>query len=573
MAERNLLILERSTSGLETTKSQDGSVILEGVFTQFGVRNKNNRIYEEQEVMPHIKELQEKVKTKKLLGELDHPKDFDISLSNVSHVIEDLSYDAANKQVRGRIRLLNTAKGKEAKALIEDGIPLHISSRAAGTVGDDGRVKIKKWFTYDLVADPGFENAELSRVNESFGFDNDENLFIYEINKPINKIQETKETNMDHTYVTAEDFNKYTEYLKTEIKSLKEARESAGSGKTEQLVKYAESIAEKVNGITEYVNYLAESFDKGITYSNYLAENMNSIKNYAGYIAEQLDGSIRYSEHVAEKADQGIQFSNYLAEKTEQSIKFANYLGESLNKSIGYSEYVGEKTEHAIMYAEYLKEGLEKGLAYSDYIAEQVNGEYAKLVTEKKAGLTGSPAQAAAKAASYKSTLNESISALINKAETKTSTNMAFMNFLTENKKREFTALSAEMQGKIVGAMNERNVMSTVDTNRIWDSCFMVEERRSNFIDDMPAKYHDKWNGLSEGRKKQLLAEATFYPLTNAYQINNFWSTRDLREKQVHLEKINESISPAAPEVQNQYAVSAEQRADIVSRMKFNLGR
>ena len=573
MAERNLLILERSTSGLETTKSQDGSVILEGVFTQFGVRNKNNRIYEEQEVMPHIKELQEKVKTKKLLGELDHPKDFDISLSNVSHVIEDLSYDSANKQVRGRIRLLNTAKGKEAKALIEDGIPLHISSRAAGTVGDDGRVKIKKWFTYDLVADPGFENAELSRVNESFGFDNDENLFIYEINKPINKIQETKETNMDHTYVTAEDFNKYTEYLKTEIKSLKEARESASSGKTEQLVKYAESIAEKVNGITEYVNYLAESFDKGITYSNYLAENMNSIKNYAGYIAEQLDGSIRYSEHVAEKADQGIQFSNYLAEKTEQSIKFSNYLGESLNKSIGYSEYVGEKTEHAIMYAEYLKEGLEKGLAYSDYIAEQVNGEYAKLVTEKKAGLTGSPAQAAAKAASYKSTLNESISALINKAETKTSTNMAFMNFLTENKKREFTALSAEMQGKIVGAMNERNVMSTVDTNRIWDSCFMVEERRSNFIDDMPAKYHDKWNGLSEGRKKQLLAEATFYPLTNAYQINNFWSTRDLREKQVHLEKINESISPAAPEVQNQYAVSAEQRADIVSRMKFNLGR
>jgi hypothetical protein len=573
MAERNLLILERSTSGLETTKSQDGSVILEGVFTQFGVRNKNNRIYEEQEVMPHIKELQEKVKTKKLLGELDHPKDFDISLSNVSHVIEDLSYDAANKQVRGRIRLLNTAKGKEAKALIEDGIPLHISSRAAGTVGDDGRVKIKKWFTYDLVADPGFENAELSRVNESFGFDNDENLFIYEINKPINKIQETKETNMDHTYVTAEDFNKYTEYLKTEIKSLKEARESAGSGKTEQLVKYAESIAEKVNGITEYVNYLAESFDKGITYSNYLAENMNSIKNYAGYIAEQLDGSIRYSEHVAEKADQGIQFSNYLAEKTEQSIKFSNYLGESLNKSISYSEYVGEKTEHAIMYAEYLKEGLEKGLAYSDYIAEQVNGEYAKLVTEKKSGLTGSPAQAAAKAASYKSTLNESISALINKAETKTSTNMAFMNFLTENKKREFTALSAEMQGKIVGAMNERNVMSTVDTNRIWDSCFMVEERKSNFIDDMPAKYHDKWNGLSEGRKKQLLAEATFYPLTNAYQINNFWSTRDLREKQVHLEKINESISPAAPEVQNQYAVSAEQRADIVSRMKFNLGR
>ena len=66
MAEKNLLILERSTSNLSTTKAADGSVILEGVFTQFGVRNKNNRIYEEQEVLPHIKELQEKVKTKTL---------------------------------------------------------------------------------------------------------------------------------------------------------------------------------------------------------------------------------------------------------------------------------------------------------------------------------------------------------------------------------------------------------------------------------------------------------------------------------------------------------------------------
>ena len=141
---KNLLIIERSSTVLNTQKETDGSVILEGVFTQIGVKNKNNRIYEEEEVLPHINELKEKVASKKLLGELDHPKDFDISLSNVSHVIEDLRYDEDKKQVLGRIKLLNTSKGKEAKALIEDGIPLHISSRAAGTVGNDGRVKIKK---------------------------------------------------------------------------------------------------------------------------------------------------------------------------------------------------------------------------------------------------------------------------------------------------------------------------------------------------------------------------------------------------------------------------------------------
>tara|TARA_R110001606_G_scaffold82425_1_gene189021 strand:- start:168 stop:500 length:333 start_codon:yes stop_codon:yes gene_type:complete len=99
------------------SKDADGSVVLEGVFTQIGVKNKNNRIYEEAEVLPHINELKEKVKTNKLLGELDHPKDFDISLSNVSHVIEDLEYDKDKKQVLGRIRLLNTSKGKRSSSI------------------------------------------------------------------------------------------------------------------------------------------------------------------------------------------------------------------------------------------------------------------------------------------------------------------------------------------------------------------------------------------------------------------------------------------------------------------------
>lgn len=580
MAEKNLLILERSTANLATTKSEDGSVVLEGVFTQFGVRNKNNRIYEEQEVMPHIKELQEKVKTKKLLGELDHPKDFDISLSNVSHVIEDLSYDSANKQVKGRIRLLNTSKGKEAKALIEDGIPLHISSRAAGTVGDNGEVKIKKWFTYDLVADPGFENAELARVNESFGFDQDGSLFIYEIDKPIYKVQENKSKEMDQTYVTTEDFNKYTEYLKNEIKTLKESSNSADTERMDKLVKYAEAIAEKVNGVTEYVNYLAENVDRGITYSNYLAENMNSIKDYAGYLAEQLDGSIQYTEHIAEKADKGIQYSEHLAEKLDQGISYSEHLAEQLDKGIQYAEYVGEKVEQGIAYSEYLREGLERGIKYSEYIAEQVNGEYEKAIMEKRGESTVTESlNESAKAESYKNTLTESIDALIAKAEAKTNSDMVFMNFLGEGKKREFEALSTEMKEKVVTKMNESRIMSSLDANRIWESCFIVEETGPDFIKDMPAKYKEKWNALSESRKSQIIAESKFYPLTNAYQINNFWSTRDLREKQVSMEKLNESASTTVPtgattaEESNAYKIDEARRAEIVNKLKFNLNR
>ena len=366
MSGKKLLILERSTSNLDYKTEKDGSVVLEGVFTEIGVRNKNNRIYEEKEVLPHINELQEKVKSSKLLGELDHPKDFDISLSNVSHVVEDLRYDEDKKQVLGKIRLLNTSKGKEAQALIKDGIPLHISSRAAGTVDESGKVKIKKFFTYDLVADPGFENAELSRVNESYGFGNDSGVIIYEMEETQNTEDKKDLTMENNEFVTVEDFQKYTEYVSGVLNSVKESANSNNNELVEKLVKYSEHIAEKVNQLTDYTEYLSENLDKNISYSDYLAENVNKIKNYTTYLAEELDNSISYTEHVAEQADKGIQYSNYL--------------GESLEKGIGYTEYVAEKVDQNIAYSEYLAEGLDKSIKYSEYIAENVNtGEVAPL--------------------------------------------------------------------------------------------------------------------------------------------------------------------------------------------------
>ena len=187
----NLLIVESSagTTTKDFTVSKDkGGYVLEGIFGEIGIKNKNNRIYDEAEYLPQIESLQDKIKESKLLGELDHPKQFEISLERVSHVIEKLEYDKATKQVRGRIRILNTSKGKEAQALIDGGIPLHISSRAAGSVSEDGHVKIKKLFTYDLVADPGFANAELKCINESYGIANDNTLrtdsILVEVLKP-----------------------------------------------------------------------------------------------------------------------------------------------------------------------------------------------------------------------------------------------------------------------------------------------------------------------------------------------------------------------------------------------------
>jgi len=185
---KDLLILERSSSSLDL-KNENGVYVLEGIFGELDKKNKNNRIYTAEEYLPQIEALQDKIKASKLLGELDHPSNFDVSLKNVSHIIEELTYDKESKQIKGRIRLLDTDAGRQAKALVDAGVPLQISSRAAGAVESDGKVKIKQLFTYDLVADPGFANAELSRVNESYGFDNDSDILIYEISGSTEKPQ------------------------------------------------------------------------------------------------------------------------------------------------------------------------------------------------------------------------------------------------------------------------------------------------------------------------------------------------------------------------------------------------
>ena len=570
MSNKKLLILERSKSNLNMTKDADGSIVLEGVFTEIGVKNKNNRIYEEAEVLPHINELKEKVKTNKLLGELDHPKDFDISLSNVSHVIEDLEYDKGKKQVLGRIRLLNTTKGKEAQALIEDGIPLHISSRAAGTVDEAGKVKIKKFFTYDLVADPGFENAELARVNESYGFEDTEGLYIYEMENTEDEINKTNKTdltmeNTSENFVTVEDFNKYTEYVKNTLDGVKESANSNSDELIQKLVAYTEHVAEKVNQVTDYSEYLSENLDKSISYSDYLAENVDKIKNYSSYLGEELDKTIQYSEHVAEQADKGIQYSNYLGEKLEKGIEYSEYVAETVDKNIAYSEYLGEN--------------LTKSIKYSEYIAENANTVDGTLINEESSEATieesiNESVETVKDTKSYKDTISEKLAALISKAETKNLSEMHFMNFLSESKKNEFDSLSEDKKVLIVESMNSDSIMSTVQAENVWDSCFITERKTINFINDMPSKYSDKWNALSQNRKEQIIAESKFHSLSTPYAINNFWQTRDLRDTQMNLESINESKTAAeAAQAKTEPLLNESFSADLIQKMKFRLGR
>ena len=437
--ENLLFILEKQNSNLKVSKSESESgedYVLQGIAAQFGKENNNNRIYEEGEYLPHLDYLKDKINQKRLVGELDHPEKFDVSLKNISHVIEDLVYDKDGRVITIKVRLLDTPAGQIAKKLVDAGIPLSISSRAAGNVGPDKKVQIKKIFTYDLVADPGFQDAQLERVyesagfnsfeieerskksilntlqcvNESLGIENESGVKIYKVenNEEFEKIfnQEKNKSNVmesNKEYVTADELNKYSIFLKkkmdeleTQISEMKNTQPVAESNnnndstaaleeRVAKLEKYSEYLAENLESAISYGEYLAENLDSSITYSKYLAENLDKTISYSKYLAENVDKGISYSEYVAENVDKAIDYSKYLAEKLDDGIQYTEYIAENLDKNIAYSEYLAENLDKGIAYSEYLAENLDKGIAYSEYIAENLDKgiAYSEYIGEK----------------------------------------------------------------------------------------------------------------------------------------------------------------------------------------------
>jgi len=179
---KKLIIKSRSEMPLILKESVDSTpdkpkYIFQGVFTECStpdhvVINRNQRSYPLKEVASHIAYLRDQIKESGfILGELDHPADgrFDTSLKQASHAILDIWIDFDRAVVEGKLQLLDTPNGKIAQTLVEAGYPLYVSSRAAGSVGNDKNhtVKIDQLFSYDIVCVPGFANARLQRIDES----------------------------------------------------------------------------------------------------------------------------------------------------------------------------------------------------------------------------------------------------------------------------------------------------------------------------------------------------------------------------------------------------------------------
>lgn len=586
MAENKIvLVLEKSSENLGVTK--DGNeVVLEGVFAQFGVVNNNDRIYEENEYLPHLDYLGKKINEKRLLGELDHPEKFDISLSKVSHVIEKLDYNKEKRQIVGRVRLLDTPSGKIAKELVEAGVPISISSRAAGLVESNKKVRIKKIFTYDLVADPGFENAVLTKMNESLGIIN-ENVAIYDVTEKYPELLEdfeTRETeseiktkssnSMDH--VTSEEMNTYSLIIKEEIEqihkkieALSENAELAGKvtelsesitkmqGYIEYLattvdenVQLAESVSEKLDKVIDYTDYVAKTLDESIQYTNYVAEKTDKSIQYGEYLKEQIEKGIQYSEYLKECIEKGVSYTEYVAEKLDQGISYTEHVAENASKGIEYAEYIAEKANQlseklsdAVSYADYLGESLNKGIAYSEYVGEQTQqlADYTEFMLNEN-GMTANPKTEKVN----EEEAEKQVQTIVENASTDYSSLTDKVDSLIESVKKQKTdqaniSLDEAGKQKVSDALNESNQQQTVDT--IVNGTNPVQVSTEKWLDEAPEAYKTLWESLDLNTRNMVIAQSKFYVLESAYQIKNFWETRKLTPGAS--EVINESVDTA----------------------------
>jgi len=408
---KNVLIVENTTNPLKVNESASDNSrnVLNGIFTEFDIKNRNERIYTADKFLPCLQEMNERIKTNgSIYGEFDHPDVFDTSLARASHIITKAFFVKETNRVEGEIKLLSTHWGKEARALVNDGCPIFVSSRAAGITESDGTVTLKKLFTYDIVADPGFASAKMNvrTLNESFGYSDKANFRIYEMSDE-SKINELFNMN-SNDMVTKKQLSDYSNYLVKELASTKEQVRTAikkgnlNPKKLEQLIEYYENLNETNTQMVKYLDYLAEKVqtvvnentslkttaDKLIKHNDYLAENLEKAINYTEYVAENLDKNIAYSEYIAENLDKNISYSEYIAENLDKNISYSEYIAENLDKNIAYSEYIAENVDKNIAYSEYIAENLDKNISYSEYLAENLDNSiaYSEYLSEHVEG-------------------------------------------------------------------------------------------------------------------------------------------------------------------------------------------
>lgn len=140
----------------QTNRDSEKRLYVQGSYLLTGERNKNNRIYEEEDLAPAVESFTENfINRQRAGGTLNHEASPEIDLSKICHRI--LSLKKEGKLYIGKSLVASTPSGRIMESLINDGFSLGMSSRAVGNVEESAgvsRVRNLTLCSIDCVYDP-----------------------------------------------------------------------------------------------------------------------------------------------------------------------------------------------------------------------------------------------------------------------------------------------------------------------------------------------------------------------------------------------------------------------------------
>ena len=154
-------------------KYTDGKVIFEAYLQEADIRNQNKRLYPKHVLNQSMKKIDEKIRRRAFLGELDHPITDDqirqttVMYQNVSHIIREWGWDGP--MIRGVIETTPYSPGgKIMSGLVYDRVPVGFSLRGLADVEDRGSYQevMDPLITicYDCVSEPSHNTAVIQEI-------------------------------------------------------------------------------------------------------------------------------------------------------------------------------------------------------------------------------------------------------------------------------------------------------------------------------------------------------------------------------------------------------------------------
>lgn len=194
-------------------KKENGSWFISGIFGTSDTRNRNGRIYPAPILESAVKKYDEDyIKKNRAIAELGHPTgrvhtDPDLAAIKIISLVQE------GKNFVGKAKVLNTDKGKNLQALLEDEVTLGISSRALGSLRESNGVKVIQDLEihgYDVVFNPSNYTSIMNAIMEETIYCPNENCYML-AEEIKHQIKKASSKNLEATVLSA--WNRYCNQL------------------------------------------------------------------------------------------------------------------------------------------------------------------------------------------------------------------------------------------------------------------------------------------------------------------------------------------------------------------------